>query len=76
MDEVRAMLLDGAVDDGILKLVRDFKILRSEFTQEEWNEFCEKGFLGHACVGLVHEDPFTYHAFVQPRDHRINRDRE
>lgn len=67
MDEVRAMLLDGAVDEGMLKLVRDFKILRSEAKPDKWSEFSEHGFLTHSCVGLVHEDPFTHHAFTQPR---------
>lgn len=61
------MLLDGDVGEGILKLVTDFKILRSEAKPDEWAEFSEKGFLAHPCVRLVHEDPFTHHAFTQPR---------
>ena len=66
LDHVRDLLLRGRVHEGMDELVLTLKARRLRATQAEWRHFVQAA-LRHQLRVLLHEDPFTRHAFLKPR---------
>jgi hypothetical protein len=61
-------LLDGRIEQGMRELVRTLDERRLESSETEWSSFQEFCRL-HPICKLLHQDPFTFHAFEQQKQH-------
>jgi hypothetical protein len=65
LDNVKEELDAGHVQPVMDQLLEDLSTRREEEPQL-WPDFCRKC-LNHPVCSLLHQDPFTYRAFVKPR---------
>jgi SAM-dependent methyltransferase len=66
LDHVHELLLAGHVTEGMQELLPALKARCQHAQRPEWEQvvqFC----LGHPLRALLHQDPFTRHAFEKPR---------
>ncbi len=66
LDHVRDLLLAGKVTEGMEELLPTLKARRLRSPRSEWREYVQFC-LSHPLRALLHEDPFTRHAFLKPR---------
>ncbi len=69
MDEAEALFLSGESAKGLNKLGDGLQKIRQDFIVEEWESFADSSFIKHPVVKIVHQDPFTHHAFIKPRNY-------
>ncbi|HRH43973.1 MAG TPA: class I SAM-dependent methyltransferase [Pyrinomonadaceae bacterium] len=69
MDEAEELVLKNRVDEGLNNLAINFQKLLETSDEQSWADFTEKEFLKHSLVNLIHQDPFTRHSFVKPRNY-------
>jgi hypothetical protein len=67
MDQCYERFVARQVCDGMYDLVGGLNQLRLTATQREWAELAGGHCLRHPIRELLHQDPFTYHAFAKPR---------
>jgi len=66
LHHVHELIARGAVDEGMSELLPALKACRERCAPSEWLEVV-KLCLRHPLRELLHEDPFTRHAYVKPR---------
>jgi extracellular factor (EF) 3-hydroxypalmitic acid methyl ester biosynthesis protein len=67
MDETQEMILDGDINGGMNHLFMGLQHIRNNHNHQEWKKFAQNQFLAHPLKTLIHQDPFTRHAFEKPR---------
>jgi extracellular factor (EF) 3-hydroxypalmitic acid methyl ester biosynthesis protein len=67
MDEAQSLLVSGDVQKAMDLVFLGMKSIKENFNQFEWNQFTKTTCLEHSLIDLVHQCPFTYHAFTKPR---------
>jgi hypothetical protein len=67
MDEAQSLLLSGDVQEAMNLVLFGMKRIKDNFNQFEWDQFAKTTCLEHSLIDLVHQCPFTYHAFTKPR---------
>lgn len=66
LDHVRDLLLGGRVTEGMEELLPTLKARRVRTPRSEWRQFVRAA-LQHQLRLVLHQDPFTRHAFLKPR---------
>lgn len=66
-DEVYAMLLDGAIDDGMNLLFNKLRSIYNNSSNKDWQQFSRNECLKQPLTNLIHQDPFTLHSYLKPR---------
>ena len=65
-DSACEKLLKHDVHDGMTELSLALRDVRNKLDQKEWETFSSK-VIRHRIQQILHEDPFTRHAFLKPR---------
>ncbi len=66
MDNVLRTLPGGSVDELLTELTLSLQQLRNS-DRDEWDVFATGRFLTHPLLPIIHQDPFSRHAFTKPR---------
>lgn len=66
LDSIHGQMLSGDVHGAIRGLGMQLRLLKSQLSVEEWAVFAKKA-PQHPICEILHQDPFSHHAFTQPR---------
>jgi extracellular factor (EF) 3-hydroxypalmitic acid methyl ester biosynthesis protein len=69
MDDAECLLAAGRCDEGMTHLTLGLQELRNDFLTTGWPGFSTGDFKQHPLTRVLHEDPFTRHAFLKPRNY-------
>lgn len=67
LSDVQDQLLRGDVGKGMDRLIRGLKEIRSMLVLDEWMELANTEILAHPLARIIHQCPFTQHAYRRPR---------
>ncbi len=66
LDHMHDLLLDGRVEEAFAELFPTLKARRFAASESEWQDYL-RACRAHPLCRLLHEDPFTRHAYDRPR---------
>jgi hypothetical protein len=67
LDRAADGLLAGGIDESLTELKLAFLEYRSELGPRDWSQFAKDQFPQHRFKNTVHQSPFSYRSYTQPR---------
>lgn len=67
LDMIHSMVENGNLQEGMEELMCYLWEAKSHMLKDQWTQFCEQIVLRHPLTKIIHEDPFSRHAYEQPR---------
>ncbi|MEM9487444.1 MAG: class I SAM-dependent methyltransferase [Cyanobacteria bacterium P01_F01_bin.116] len=63
------MLLSNTINKGMEHLILGMKEIKQHYAPSQWQEFSQTTVLQHPVTSIIHQCPFTHHAFTKPRSY-------
>ena len=67
LDHAHDLIIRGSLIDSMNHLIPGLRRIRAACSADEWEQVCTIQSPAHRITALIHQDPFTRHAFEKPR---------